>query len=76
MTRKDIIEKTVNAINRLPDDKAEEILNFADLIIKKYEEKNLAKNIMHLSSTSHALNFLNEEEELYSSDDLKEKYNG
>lgn len=76
MTRKAIIEKAITAINKLPNDKVEELLNFADSLMKNLEDKNFSKNIMYLSETGHALDFLNEEEELYSTDDLKEKYDG
>lgn len=75
MTRQAIIDKTVQAINLLPQDKAVEISDFADFIIKKYEEKTLTDNIQKLSSDSSTFEFLNSQEDLYSLDDLKEKYN-
>lgn len=74
MTREAIIEKTVEAIKRLPDDKAVEISDFADFVIKKYEEQLLNENISALTASSNAFNFLNEEPEIYSVNDLKEKY--
>ncbi len=75
MTRQMIIEKTVNIISQLPQDKAEEISDFADFIIKKYEEQAISYNIQKLASESKAFNFLNEEEDLYSIEDLKLRYN-
>ncbi len=75
MTRQAIIEKTVQAINRLPQDKASEISDFADFIFKKYEEQLLADNIQNLVSESEAFHFLKEEEDIYSLADLKERYN-
>jgi len=60
----------------LPQDKAEEILDFADFIIKRYEEQRLTDDIQQLTSTSQAFAFLNkEEEDIYSVADLKEVYN-
>ena len=41
MTRQNIIERTLFAINQLPDDKAQEISNFADFVFKRYEEELL-----------------------------------
>ena len=38
MTRQAIIEKTLKAISLLPENKAEEISDFADFVIKKYED--------------------------------------
>ncbi len=76
MTRQLIIEKTVKAINQLPEDKAEEISDFADFIIKRYEEHRLIQGIQQLTSSSKTFDFLKDEEDLYSEADLKELYNG
>lgn len=76
MTRQIIIDRTLKAINQLPDDKAEEISDFADFVIKRYEEHRLTAGIQQLTSDSQAFEFLNKEEELYSEADLKEVYNG
>ncbi len=76
MTRQAIIERTLKAINQLPEDKAEEISDFAEFMMKQYEEQQLTKGIQRLTASSHAFGFLNDEEDLYTEDDLKEKYNG
>jgi antirestriction protein len=76
MTRQAIIERTIKAINQLPEDKAEEISDFADFVIKRFEEHRLTEGIQQLTSNSQAFDFLNVEEDLYSEADLKEVYNG
>ncbi len=76
MTKQAIIERTLKAINQLPEDKAEEISVFADFLIKRYEDDKLTKGITQLAAGSHAFEFLNNEEDLYTTADLKEKYNG
>ena len=76
MTRQAIIERTIKAINQLPEKKAEEISDFADNVTKRYEEHLLTQGIQKLTSDSSAFAFLNEEEDIYSVDDLKEVYNG
>lgn len=76
MTKQAIIERTIKAINQLPEDKAVEISDFADFIIKKFEDNRIIENIQQLASNSQVFDFLNDEEELYSSNDLREKYNG
>lgn len=76
MTKQRIIERTVNAINQLPEEKAQEISDFADFVAKRYEEQSLSLGIQKLISESHTFNFLNDEEDLYSEADLKEVYNG
>ena len=75
MTRQAIIERTVNVINQLPDEKAQEISDFAEFIIKRYEEVQLTVGIQKLSGQGSTFNFLNEEEDIYSIADLKEVYN-
>jgi hypothetical protein len=76
MTKQVIIERTLKAINQLPVDKAEEISNFADFVIKRFEEHELTKGIQKLAAESQTFDFLNSEEEIYSIADLKEVYNG
>ena len=76
MTRQAIIEHTLKAINQLPEDKAKEISDFADFIIKRHEEHRLTEGMQQLISDSQPFDFLNNEEDLYSEADLKEAYNG
>ena len=74
MIREAIIERTIQIINKLPEDKALEIADFADFIIKKYEEQLLTDNIQKVIVESETFNFLNEEDSIYSVSDLKERY--
>ena len=76
MRRQIIIEHILKVIDQLPDDKAQEISDFADLVFKHYEENQLANGIKKMTSESEAFLFLHSEEEVYSITDLKEVYNG
>lgn len=75
MTKEAIIERTVKAINQLPQEKAEEISDFADFVIKRYEEQVLTKGILQLSTNSQSFQFLDDEEDLYHVTDLKVRFN-
>jgi hypothetical protein len=75
MTKQTIIKRTVEIINQLPEDKAMEISDFADFLIKRYEDQVLVRDIQNTISESHSLDFLKNEEDLYSESDLKEVYN-
>ena len=75
MDKQVIIERTLKAINELPEDRAQEISDFADFIFKRYEENQLSQGIQKLISESGVFEFLNGEEEIYSLADLKEVYN-
>ena len=74
MTREAIIQRTVNVINQLPQEKATEISDFADFVIKRYEDQVLTDSIQKLTSESKVFAFLNHEEDLYTLTDLKEHY--
>ena len=76
MTRQTIIERTLRAINQLPEEKAEEISTFAEFIIKQYEEHQLTQGIQKMTAQSSAFDFVSQEEDLYTEADLKEVYNG
>jgi hypothetical protein len=76
MTKQIIIERTLKAIDQLPEDKAEEISDFADFVFKRYEEHALTNGIQKLASESRTFDFLDKEEDIYTVADLKEVYNG
>lgn len=76
MTKQAIIERTLEAINQLPVDKAEEISDFAQFVRKRHEERQLTEGIQLLVEHSTAFELLKDEEDIYTIADLKEVYNG
>ena len=76
MNRQAIIERTVKAINHLPEDKAKEISDFAEFTMKQYEDQILTNSIAELTANSKVFDFLKEEEDVYTEADIKEIYNG
>ncbi len=76
MTKQALIERTIGAINKLPQEKAEEVLDFVILLLKRHEERMLTEGLHLLASTASALDFLHEEEDLYTLADLKKVYHG
>jgi len=74
MTKISIIKRTVEALEKLPEDRVAEIADFAEFLLKKYEEQILTKGIEKLVSESESFAFLEEEEDLYTLEDLKERY--
>ena len=74
MTREAIIQKTIKTLNILPAEKAEEVADFADYVLKKHEENTLQNGIEKLIEQSQAFQFLIDEEDLYTAEDIKEKY--
>jgi hypothetical protein len=74
MSRRQLVEQALQAISQLPEDKISEVVDFASYMLKKHEESMLQKGIERLVETSDSFAFLNDEEDLYTVDDLKERY--
>ncbi|MDT0675614.1 DUF2281 domain-containing protein [Autumnicola musiva] len=74
MTRQNLIENALDKLEKLPDIKIEEVSDFAEFLLKKIEDKNLTEGIRTLATNSTSYKFLKDEEELYSTKDLKDVY--
>ncbi len=74
MNRETLIKNTVNKINKLPDSEIIEVSDFTDFLICKIEDQILTKGIEEVISKSKSFDFLNEEKDLYTVKDLKERY--
>jgi hypothetical protein len=74
MTREKLIEKTINRLSKLPDQKLKEVSDFAEFLLSKIEDRNLTEGIQKLAADSKSFKFLEDEEDLYSASDLKETY--
>ncbi len=68
-----IMQQTITTLAKLPLEKMLEVADFAEFILKKHEEEILQKGINQLVSDSQTFAFLNDEEDLYSIEDLKVK---
>lgn len=74
MSRDQLIRKVLDQLSKLPDQKVKEVSNFTEFLLYKIENQILTEGIQKMVSDSDAFHFLEEEEELYSEDDLKEKF--
>lgn len=74
MTKEAIIQKTMEVLQALPADKIEEVSDFADYILKKYDDRLLQQGMQALIEKSDTFNFVEEEQEIYTVKDLKERY--
>jgi len=75
MNRQILIDNTLNKIRQLPDAKIKEINDFADFLLSRIDDKIIQEGIQKLTSESKAFEFLKDEDDLYTLNDLKEKYN-
>lgn len=68
------IKRTLAAVSKLPEEKAGEVADFAEFILRKHDDELIRKGIEDLVVNSNSYNFLRNEEDIYTVADLKEKY--
>lgn len=75
MNRNQLIKDTLEKIEKLPDFEIGEVNDFAGFLLSCLDDKMLVEGIQQLSSDSKTFEYLNNEEDnLYSVNDIKEKY--
>lgn len=68
------IQKTIEILKNLPGERVKAVQDFAEYLLHKYDDYALVKGIEKLSVESNTFEFLEEDEELYTVKDLKEKF--
>jgi stress response protein YsnF len=76
MSKQERIEKTINTLQKLSADKVAELSDFTEFILQRSEDKEITAGIGHLSVHTKSYQFLHEEEDLYTLNDVKAPYNG
>lgn len=74
MNRQVLIDKTMDKISLLPDMKIKEVIDFADFLLSKIDDKIIQEGIQKMVSDSKSFDYLKNEEDLYTVEDLKERY--
>ncbi len=75
MEKERLIKHSLNSLQKLSVQKINEVVDFIDFISEKYkDEVVLQKGIQNMMEQSVSFSFLKDEEDLYSVEDLKEKY--
>ncbi len=74
MKREEIIKDTLNTLQQLPDDKIGKVKAYSALLLSEVEDRILTEGIRLLAADSGSYDFLNEDEDLYTVEDLKEVY--
>ena len=75
MNREVLIKGIVKKIRKLPDTSIKEVNDFAEFLLSKIDDQIIRDGIPKITTESKSLDFLDDEEDLYSVNDLKEKYN-
>ena len=74
MERETILKKTVEKLDKLSEDKLIEVEKYIDKLLRKTDDKLLIEGIQRITSESISFEYLKDEEDIYSVNDLKEKY--
>jgi len=74
MERDVLVKNTIGKIGQLPTKRVREVSDFVEFIIQRTDDALITEGLQQLSSISHSYDFLNDEPELYSVNDLKVKF--
>jgi hypothetical protein len=74
MNRQNLIKNTLDKINQLPDIKVKEINEYGDLLISRIDDNIIRDAIQEITSQNESFDFLNQEEDIYTVQDLKVRY--
>jgi hypothetical protein len=74
MSRQELLDLTIDKIKKLPDVKIREINDFAEFLLNKLDDTIILEGIQKMTSDAKTFSYLQDEEDLYSVNDLKERY--
>ena len=74
MEQEVLMEKTIHKIKQLPTARIQEVNDFVEFILQKSEDVLITEGLQQMSSSGRTYDFLNEESELYSVNDLKVRF--
>ena len=74
MEREILIKKTIGVIEQLPMARLQEVNDFVEFIIHKTDDILITEGLKQLASSSQTFDFLKDEPELYTINDLKVKF--
>ena len=74
MEREVLIKKTIRKIEQLPTKHVQQVNDFVEFIIQRVDDAFITQELQQLSSSGHTFDFLNDDPEIYSVNDLKVRY--
>lgn len=74
MNRQLLIESIMQKISHLPDVKIKEVDDYADFLLGKIDDQILQEGIQNLVADAGTFDFLKDEEDLYTVEDLKTRF--
>lgn len=74
MSKTELIEKTLESLNKLPENELKEIHDFAAFLLSKINQRLLTEEVTQFNINSSSYKFLADDKDLYTVNDLKVKY--
>ena len=74
MEREVLMKRTIRKIEQLPTTRVREVNDFVEFIIKKTDDALITEGLQQLMSSSSTYDFLHNEPELYTVNDLRVKF--
>jgi len=74
MERETLMNETICKMEQLPTACIQEVNDFVEFIIQRIEDIQITEGLQQLVSSSHTYDFLHDEPELYSINDLKKRF--
>jgi len=74
MNKKKLLDATLKKMEQLPEEKLREVSDFVEFLLQRREEHALEEGIKQMAAESKSFEFLQEEDDIYTVNDLKEKY--
>lgn len=74
MTKQALLNKTIERLQQLPEHQLREVADFTEFLLSRKENYTLNEGIQLLVAEAEAFEFLKDEEDIYSVNDLKERY--
>jgi len=74
MEREVLIKRTIRTMEQLPTKRVQEVNDFAEFVMQRTDNALITEGLQELSSVGQTFEFLNNEPDLYSVNDLKVKF--
>ena len=74
MSKIELIEKTIQSIQQLPEQQLAQVHDFAEFLLSRIHKSLLSEEVTRLNLSSKSYKFLEDDTDLYTVNDVKEKY--
>ena len=74
MEKEALLRKTIQNIEKLPALKVQEVNDFVEFLLNRIDDQIITEGIKEIASSSKSFQFLENEPDLYTENDLKVKY--